>query len=164
MIESTDVEACWTGYLRSLPAGVSAPSGYFEASAFGSEGEAELADELADLVERGIKTATSSLLRYYQEGNHPIERAGDCCIVLTSTGRPCCVSEMTEIRTIQFGEVDAAFAADYGEGERTLPWWREHLGDYYARHCAAKGWSFGEETPMVCKRFRVVFRCAEAGG
>jgi uncharacterized protein YhfF len=163
MTGETDIGACWAGYLRSLPAGAAEPSRYFEASAFGAEGESELADELAELVERGIKTATSSLLRYYQEGNHPIERVGDLCIVLRSTGQPCCVIEMTEIRTIPFGEVDAAFAADYGEGERTLAWWREHLGDYYAGHSADKGWSFGDETPMVCKRFRVVFHCPEAG-
>src|SRR5262245_36391874 len=75
MTEQTDVEACWEGYLRSLPTGA-APSGYFEASAFGAEGEAELADELADLVERGIKTATSSPLRYYQEGNWRTRSAG----------------------------------------------------------------------------------------
>jgi len=161
MGENGDVEACWAGYLRSLPAEALRPLGYFEASAFGAEGEAALADELADLVERGVKTATSSLLRYYQEGNHPIERVGDLCIALASTGEPRCVIEMTEVRTVPFGEVDDALAADYGEGERTLAWWREHLGDYYARQCAVLGWPFGDETPMVCKRFRVVFRCSE---
>ncbi|HEY7031081.1 MAG TPA: ASCH domain-containing protein [Thermomicrobiales bacterium] len=162
MAEPAAIETCWSTYLRSLPAGTPVPSGYFEASAFGAEGESELADELAGLVERGIKTATSSLLRYYQEGNHPIERVGDRCIVLASTGQPRCIIEMTEVRIVPFGEVDAAFAVDYGEGERTLAWWREHLGDYYAKHSAAAGWPFGEETPLVCKRFRVVFRCPEA--
>ena len=162
MTDATDVEACWAGYLRTLPRGASAPSGYVEASAFGAEGEAELADELADLVERGIKTATSTLLRYYREGNHPIERAGDYCVVLGSTGQPRCVIEMTEVRAVPFGAVDEAFAADYGEGERTLAWWQAHLGTYYARHSAAAGWPFSPATPLICKRFRVVFRCSEA--
>lgn len=162
MTENAAIAVCWTAYLASLPAGAETPADYVDASAFGAEGEDELADELAALVERGVKTATSSLLQAYQAGNYPLERAGDRCIVLTSTGQPRCVIEMTEVRIIPFGEVDAAFAADYGEGERTLPWWREHLGAYYARMCAARGWSFGDLTPMICKRFRVVFHCPDA--
>lgn len=152
-------DACWEAYLRSLPADAAVPPPYVEASAFGAEGEDELADRLAALVEQGIKTATSSLLRYYQAGNHPIEQAGDHCIVLDAAGQPRCIIEMTEIRTIPFGDVDAAFAADYGEGERTLAWWRQDLGNYYANEAASLGWSFNAGTPLVCKRFRVVFRC-----
>lgn len=136
------------------------PATFFEASAFGGDGEDELADELAELVARGTKTATSTLLQYYQDGNHPIEQAGDHCIVPTSTGQPRCIIAMTEIRIISFDAVDADFAADYGEGERTLPWWRANLGEYYAAHSAALGWPFNPDTPLVCKRFQVVFQCA----
>ena len=50
-----------------------------------------------------------------------MEGAGDYCIVLTSNGLPRCVIEMTEVRTVPFREEDANFAADYGEGERSLP-------------------------------------------
>jgi len=156
------IEACWLSYLQSLPANAHAPTGYFDASAFGADGEDDLADELAELVVQGIKTATSSVLSYYHEGNHPLEQAGDHCIVLMSTGLPRCMIEMTEIRILPFGEVDEAFAADYGEGERTLRWWKEHLGAYYARECAARGWTFSEEMPLVCKRFRVAFHCPVA--
>jgi len=162
MSRQAEIEACWESCLRSLPVNTQAPTRYFDASAFGSEGENDLADELAELVVQGIKTATASVLNYYQEGNHPIERAGDRCIVLMSTGRPRCIIEMTEIRILPFGEVDEAFAAEYGEGERTLQWWREHLGAYYARECASRGWTFSEEIPLVCKRFRVAFHCPAA--
>jgi uncharacterized protein YhfF len=158
MMGNAEIEACWAAYVRSLPPGT-APQGYVDAAPFGSLGEDGLADELAGLVLGGTKTATSTVHRYYLEGGHPIERAGDRCIVLDADGRPRCVIEMTEIRTVPFGAIDAAFAADYGEGERTLPWWRKHLGAYYARHCAASGWQWGEETLLVCKRFRVTFRC-----
>src|SRR4051812_38335896 len=97
---NVDVETCWAGYVRSLPAGGTAPLGYFEASAFGAEGEAELADQLAALVENGTKTATSTLLRHYHQGHHLIEQVGDCCIVLASTGHPRCIIAMTEVKTI----------------------------------------------------------------
>ena len=162
MFRQRDIDACWDSYLRSLPVSAQAPTEYFDASAFGAEGEHALADELADLVVRGIKTATSSVLSYYQEGNHPLEQVDDRCIVLMSTGQPRCIIEITEIRILPFGEVDEAFAADYGEGERTLQWWKEHLGAYYARECAARGWMFSAEMPLVCKRFRVIFHCPAA--
>ena len=62
------------------------------------------------------------------------------------------------------GEANAAFAANDGEGERTLPLRRAYLGDYYAGQCAALGWPFGAEMALVCERFRVVFRCSGADG
>jgi hypothetical protein len=74
-------------------------------------------------------------LRLPLEGNHTFEQAGDRCIVLMST------------------------AADFGEGYRTLPWWKERLSAKYAREYAARGWAFGETMPLVCKRFQVVFHC-----
>ena len=138
--EQTDaIEACWAAYLGSLPAGSAAPARYAEASAFGALGEDALADELAALIEGNVKTATSTLLRWYEEGGHSLERLGDCWVVLDSTGRPRCVVEVTEVRVIPLGEVDAAFAADYGEGARTLAWRRTHLGAYYAEHAATAG-------------------------
>jgi uncharacterized protein YhfF len=159
MFRQADINGCWDSYLRSLPVDAQAPTEYFDASAFGAEGEHHLADELAELVVQGIKTATSSVLSYYQEGNHPLEQVGDRCIVLMSTGQPRCIIEMTEIRILPFGEVDEAFAADYGEGVRTLQWWKEHLGAYYARECATRGWTFSAEMPLVCKRFHLIFHC-----
>ena len=67
-------------------------------------------------------------LRLPLEGNHTFEQAGDRCIVLMSTGQPRCIIEMTEIRTLPVGEVDEKSAEDCGEGDRSLPWWKEHLG------------------------------------
>jgi uncharacterized protein YhfF len=154
------IEACWRAYLGSLPAEAPQPARYFEAEAFGGEGEHALADELADLIARGDKTATSTLLRHYEESGEPLEQAGDLIVVLDSKGQPRCVIEMTEIETRPFRDVDAGFARDYGEGGISLPWWREHLGAYYARQSAAKGWPFDENTPLVCKRFRLVHHCA----
>lgn len=162
MGENAAVEACWADYLRSLPVGDVTPSGYFEAFAFGGDGETEMADELAELVVRGVKTATSDLLRDYEGTGRRHVGVGDLSIVTTSTGAPRCVTETTEVRILPFGAVDAAFAADYEEGARTLPWWREHVGAYYARDCAAKGWDWGDETALICERFRVVFRCPGA--
>ena len=154
------IDLCWADYMSAIPAGNPIPA-HFDAWPFGADGEDELADELAELVVRGIKTATSSLLTSYEDEPRPIEQIGEHSVVLMSTGEPRCVIEMTEVRTLSFDQVDADFSADYGEGERTLAWWREHLGDYYAAEAAAHGRSFSGETPLVCKRFRVVHRCGD---
>ena len=158
MAERDAINACWAGYVSALPPHARPPD-VFDAWAFGADGEDELADELIELVMRGVKTATSSLLTSYQDEPRPIEQIGDRSVVLMSTGTPRCVIEMTEVRTLAFDQVDAAFAADYGEGDRTLAWWRTHLGDYYAKEAAAHGRPFRGDTQLVCKRFRVVHRC-----
>lgn len=160
MTEHNLIDSCWADYVNALPAGVPIP-GSFDAWPFGADGEDELADELAELVMRGIKTATSSVLTSYQDELRPIEQIGDHSVVLLSTGEPRCVIEITEVRTLSFDQVDAGFAADYGEGDRTLVWWREHLGDYYAQEAAALGRPFSGETQLVCKRFRVAHRCGD---
>ena len=94
-----DPNACWACYLRSLPEDAGVPRTYYEASAFGADGETELADRLATLVAQGIKTATSSLLQYYQSGPHPMERVGDHCVVLTSNGQPYCIIGYQTVHT-----------------------------------------------------------------
>jgi uncharacterized protein YhfF len=43
------------------------------------------------------------------------------------------VLETTDLRVIPFGEVDAQFAFDEGEGDRTLAWWRSVASDVTAR-------------------------------
>lgn len=49
--------------------------------------------------------------------------------------------------------VDAAFARDYGEGDRTLEWWHAEGAPYYAD---LAGRTEGD-TVLICERFRVVY-------
>src|SRR4029077_3099747 len=80
----------------------------------------ELADQLLDLVVKGIKTATCST------GDEPnTSTPGERWIVLDGRGRPACVIETTEVTYRRFGEVDTAFAYVEGEGDRSLAYWRE---------------------------------------
>ena len=60
-------------------------------------------------------------------------------MVLNGNWMPVCVIRTTELETKPFGEVDEAFAYDYGEGDRTLQWWREHVFAWYARQCQVHG-------------------------
>ena len=74
-----------------------------------------LADELLDLVMRGVKTATCST-----EDEPNTSTPSERWIVLDGRGEPRCVIESTEVTYRRFNEVDATFAREEGEGDRSL--------------------------------------------
>ena len=147
-------DAFWEDYRRSQPE-PAPPRDYYEAFHFGNT--QAMADKLAALVAGGVKTATSALLWHYEAAGKRLMQVGDLSIVTTWDGEPVCVIETTEVRVLPFNQVDAQFAYDYGEGDRTLAWWQERLWAYYQRECAGLGRPAREDMPLVCERFRVVF-------
>lgn len=154
------VESYWRAFLRSRP-DLDPALYYYEAFSFGNRPES--AGELAGLVLRGVKTATSSLFWHYElRGKEPM-REGDYHIVEVPGDGPVCVIRTTELRMRAFDEVDAGFAYDYGEGDRTLEWWREHMWSYYAEECRKLGLEAKPSMPLICERFEVVFRGSGAG-
>jgi uncharacterized protein YhfF len=64
----------------------------------------ELADELLELVIKGMKTATCST-----EDEPNTSTAGERWVVLDGCGEPRCVIESTEVTYPRFNEIDAAF-------------------------------------------------------
>jgi uncharacterized protein YhfF len=105
-----------------------------------------LADELLELVLRGVKTATCST-----EDEPNTSSAGERWIVLDGAGTPRCVIETLEVTYRRFGEVDAAFASEEGEGDRSLDYWREAHRRYFGRMGR-----FSEDMMLMCERFRLV--------
>ncbi len=105
-----------------------------------------LADELLDLVMKGVKTATCST-----EDEPNTSSPGEQWIVLDSRGDPRCVIETTEVTYRKFGEVDAAFAHDEGEGDRSLAYWRDAHRRYFGRLGR-----FSEDMTLMCERFRLI--------
>ncbi|WP_326965791.1 ASCH domain-containing protein [Arthrobacter sp. CG_A4] len=45
-------------------------------------------------------------------------------MVVDSSGRPICITEVTEVRVVHLGAVDAAHAIDEGEGYQGVSDWR----------------------------------------
>jgi len=106
----------------------------------------DLADELLELVLKGVKTATCST-----EDEPNISKPGERWIVLDGRGDPRCVIETTEVTFRRFGDVDAAFAHDEGEGDRSLAYWRSAHRNYFGRLG-----KFSEDMMLMCERFRLV--------
>jgi uncharacterized protein YhfF len=108
----------------------------------------ELADELAALVLAGTKTATCSA---FSDG--PSTEVGKRMVMLDGSGRSLAVIETVELTQRRFNDVDAAFAYNEGEGDRSLAYWRQAHRRYFIRLG-----QFAEDTLLYCERFRVVER------
>lgn len=115
------------------------------------------ANALAELVVRGTKRGTASLLWSFEATGMRVPRAGDLSLVTDWDGRPRCIIETTQVDTVPFCEVTATFAAIEGEGDGSLDYWRSAHAAYYARECARIGRTPDARMPVACEQFRVVF-------
>jgi uncharacterized protein YhfF len=120
------------------------PRKYLGLQSFAFGDGPDLADELLDLVIKGVKTATCST-------GDQASTPGARWIVRDGRGQPRCVIETTEVTYRRFGEVDAAFAYDEGEGDRSLDYWRSAHRNYFGRLG-----KFSEDMMLMCERFRLV--------
>lgn len=117
----------------------------------------EMARELASLVLAGTKTATASLSAVNRAKPDEAPILGGCSVVTCMDGEPMCVIRTTEIRHLAFANVDAAFAFDEGEGDRTLEYWREVHDRYFSREAAELDLEFGEDSMICCERFELLY-------
>jgi uncharacterized protein YhfF len=108
----------------------------------------QLADELAALVLADTKCATC-----WAAGEGPKTEIGKRWVVLNGSGVPVAVIETVELTQRRFDEVDAAFAFDEGEGNRTLADWRQADRNYFGRQG-----TFAPDMPLYCERFRLIAR------
>ena len=127
------------------------PEKYRSLHSFAFGDSPRLADELLDLVLKGVKTATCST-----EDEPNTSTPGERWIVLDGRGMPRCVIESLEVTYRRYSEVDAAFAHDEGEGDRSLAYWREAHRRYFGRLG-----KFSEDMMLMCERFRLVEVFAE---
>jgi uncharacterized protein YhfF len=128
------------------------------AEAFG-DGPA-LADELLGLILAGVKTATCATLWAYEAEGAPITPVGLLTVVLDGRNVPQGIIETTEVQIRPFNQVDAQFAYEEGEGDRSLQSWRAAHWRYFTRTLAKEyGLAPTEEMPLVCERFRLVYPC-----
>ena len=123
-----------------------APEKYPSLRSFAFGDSPELADELLELVLKGVKTATCST-----EDEPNTSTPGERWIVLDGRGQARCVIESTEVTYRRYSDVDAAFAHDEGEGDRSLAYWRSAHRRYFERQG-----KFSEDMMLMCERFRLV--------
>ncbi len=124
----------------------------YDAWAFGAQ-----ADELAELVLAGVKTATASAGPLYELDNEPLPRAGEYSVILNAAGEAVCVIQTTKVYVCPFRAVTAQHAYMEGEGDRSLACWRQVHETFFRSGMERAGLVFDEDMPVVCEEFRLVY-------
>ncbi|MGH2462115.1 MAG: ASCH domain-containing protein [Candidatus Limnocylindria bacterium] len=129
----------------------------------------DLRRQLVDAILRGEKTATAGLLLDLEREREALAVPGERQVVVDVDDRPVAVIEITEVTVRRMADVDAAFARDEGEGFETVQDWRDaherFFGSYVEDIRADLGdpdWTPGDDTKVVCERFRVIERLPTA--
>ena len=111
----------------------------------------------ADLVLRGEKTATCSMLYWYESGGLTMPTVGELSVVTDWQGSPLAVIETTAVDTCAFSAVTEDWAAAEGEGDKTLRWWRDAHWAFFSRECRELGISASPDMLLVMERFRLLY-------
>ncbi|WP_437584464.1 ASCH domain-containing protein [Paramicrobacterium sp. CJ85] len=146
--------AMWRDYAEAHPA-VTRVFDDYEVDQFGDS--AELADELLDLVIGGRKRATSSLASEYRDEAEPFPVIGAHWVACDGRGTPRAVLRTIELRVAPLLQVDADFAHDEGEDDRSLESWRREHRRFFTRVCEARGTHYDEAEDLILERFAVVW-------
>jgi uncharacterized protein YhfF len=131
-------------------------SGHELAGVFAFGDSPELADELLAFVRAGTKRATAGAIADIGAGE-PAPAPGLYWGVLDGRGEPRYVIETTDVRTGPLDSVDAAFAWDEGEHDRTRETWLDAHRRYFRR----QGVEHPDRLEVCFERFRVVWPVAD---
>lgn len=116
----------------------------------------EMARRLGELVLKGDKRATTTLLQSAQkDGDEP--SVGDYSVVTDFKGNPMCIIQITEIQTLPFDEVAAEYAFVEGEGDKSLDYWREGHRRFFTNDAAENGLEFNEKSLVICQKFKLLY-------
>ena len=110
----------------------------------------ELASELANLIKKGIKTAScGSFASYQQEESAP--RIGSYNIILDGQNVPVCVIRLVSLQLVRFCDINEEFARKEGEGELSLEYWKKEHQRFFIREG-----HFSEDMELIAEEFEVV--------
>ncbi|MEI3611849.1 ASCH domain-containing protein [Pseudogracilibacillus sp. SO30301A] len=141
----------WNEFKKVNP---NAPSDY-DVWAFGDS--KEMADDLANLVLKGIKTATASNYILYDLENESYPYPGLHNIILDGDAEAVAIIETTAVVVVPFDEVTEEHAFLEGEGDRSLNYWREVHETFFNKEFEAIEQEFNDNMLVVCERFNLVF-------
>ncbi|MGB7820410.1 MAG: MBL fold metallo-hydrolase [Ornithinibacter sp.] len=150
----------WRDYLAATPG--LPPEGDVVVECFGDS--PSLADELIQFVVDGPKRATAGLVAGYAADAQSLPRVGAHWVACDGSGKPRAVLRTSELRVGPLHSVDAQFAWDEGEYDRSLETWLDGHRRYFRRECERIGIEFSDDLEVVFERFRVVWPPTLADG
>ena len=150
------IEAMWETYLKSIGESAVTSDKTYEAWYFCNNEED--ADNLADLVKRGIKRATASLKKSYEIENEPLPKENNLNIITEFDGKAVCIIKVTKVEIIPFDEITEENAKIEGEGDGSLAYWREGHLKFFKEEAKALKFDFKENDLVVFMTFKVIFQ------
>lgn len=114
-------------------------------------------DQLADLVLRGIKTATCSALPLYALDDEPLPNEKSYSVILDSRDQAVCVIQTTRVYQSAFRQITSEHAFREGEGDRTLAYWQKVHEAFFTKELKNAGLSFDLDLMLVCEEFQRVY-------
>ncbi len=143
-------------YLNSLPVSVAEKYTSFSSDYYcNDEYNANLC---AELILRGEKRASCSMEYWYSHEAEPMPQVGHLQVVTDWHGNPVCIIEISSVSTSRYCDVTAEFAAEEGEGDKSIQWWREAHWNFFSKECAELGIEPTQEMMLVLERFKVVYK------
>ncbi|MBF4246809.1 ASCH domain-containing protein [Vibrio anguillarum] len=143
-------------YLSSLPSETAEKYTSFSADYFCAD--EYNANVCADLILRGEKRASCSLEYWYSHEGEPMPEVGHLQVVTNWDGKPICIIELTSVSKCKYSDVTEEFAAEEGEGDKSLKWWREAHWKFFGLECDELGIEPTEDMLLVLERFKVVYK------
>ena len=125
----------------------------YDAWAFGDD-----ANGLANLVLKGIKTATSSNYIFYEIENEELPKVNEYSVILNSKDEAVCIIQTTNVYVVPFNAVSQEHAYKEGERNRTLNDWREIHQEFFGNELKSIGKEFKDDMLVVCEEFKVVYK------
>ncbi|WP_141430422.1 ASCH domain-containing protein [Bacillus sp. 03113] len=113
-------------------------------------------DHLADLVIKGIKTATCSAYVFYEREQELLPSTGDYSIILNSKDEPVAIIKTVDVTLTPMNEVKEEFAFAEGEGDLTYPYWKDAHEKFFKEELSQIGLKFTEDLLLVCERFELI--------
>nr|WP_283808973.1 ASCH domain-containing protein [Vagococcus allomyrinae] len=113
-----------------------------------------MANDLANLVMTGEKTATSSLVPFNDYRNRKVSEVGDCYLLMGGNKECLAFLQITKTETCSFASITPQFAKEEGDG--TFERWLEIHQAYYGHQMTLLGESLQPETKLHCEWFNVI--------
>jgi len=153
MMHNNPIEKAWREFLESTGRDMNTPC--YEAFSFSDHESA--ANYLADLVMKGLKTATTSVFRAYEIEQSNPPQPKDLSLVTDWQKTPLCVIETTQVQILPFHAMTFEICRREGEDTCLETWKATHLSEF-TREGKEIGYEFTEDSLLVFEDFIVVYR------
>ncbi len=115
------------------------------------------ADELAELVLKGKKRATSSAFVLYELDGEEPPKEGDYSVILDSRDQAVCIIRDVKVYVKRYCDISPEYAAMEAEGDRSLDYWRQVHEAFFKGDMSSYGLEFTEDMEVLCEEFELIY-------